>query len=445
VRVLRPPLMPEEAASRTRWFIQLRWLAAVGVLGLALVGRFALQLQLDLGLFAGIAVGIAAYNAVFLWFSRKERTDRKWHRRFATIQVAADILALTALMHVGGGVENPFLSFFLFHTIIAAILLPWWQLDIQVLFASGCVGAVALAELTGVLPHRHVNGFLPVELCNDWRFALIVVSSLGITLCVTAFLAPSISERLHEREKQLADANEVLAEQDRLKSQYVMRVAHDLAAPAGMITSCLKIVTQGLAGPIPDKALDMVQRAEHKGEYLGHLIKDLLSLSRIKAAREIPKTQVELSEIVSQVFEDVQSRAAEKNLTLRQYLLKGAICVHGNASAIHELFGNLITNAVKYTLVGGHVQVSASESDHEVTVKVQDDGVGIPAEAIAHVFEEFFRADNVKAETVEGTGLGLSIVTGILKVHGGRIWVDSVEGEGTTFSFTLPRSEVTDA
>ncbi|KKL97265.1 hypothetical protein LCGC14_1836230, partial [marine sediment metagenome] len=258
-------------------------------------------------------------------------------------------------------------------------------------------------------------------------------------------LAASISERLHEREKQLADANEVLAEQDRLKSQYVMRVAHDLAAPAGMITSCLKIVTQGLAGPIPDKALDMVQRAEHKGEYLGHLIKDLLSLSRIKAAREIPKTQVELSEIVSQVFEDVQSRAAEKNLTLRQYLLKGAICVHGNASAIHELFGNLITNAVKYTLVGGHVQVSASESDHEVTVKVQDDGVGIPAEAIAHVFEEFFRADNVKAETVEGTGLGLSIVTGILKVHGGRIWVDSVEGEGTTFSFTLPRSEVTDA
>ncbi|KKM19106.1 hypothetical protein LCGC14_1658950, partial [marine sediment metagenome] len=84
MRVLRPPLMPEEAASRTRWFIQLRWLAAVGVLGLALVGRFALQLQLDLGLFAGIAVGIAAYNAVFLWFSRKERTDRKWHRRFAT-------------------------------------------------------------------------------------------------------------------------------------------------------------------------------------------------------------------------------------------------------------------------------------------------------------------------------------------------------------------------
>ncbi len=171
-----------------------------------------------------------------------------------------------------------------------------------------------------------------------------------------------------------------------------MRVAHDLAGPAATITSCLQLVTKGLTGPIPDKALDMVQRAQCKSRYLGHLIKDLLSLSRIKAARKIPKTAVKLPEIIIQVFEELQSRVAEKNLTLEQKLPESLTSVYGNQEAIHELLGNLVTNAVKYTLVGGRVEVSASNTGNEVLVKVQDNGVGIPPEAMPRIFEEFYRA-----------------------------------------------------
>jgi signal transduction histidine kinase len=205
-----------------------------------------------------------------------------------------------------------------------------------------------------------------------------------------------------------------------------------------MITSCLKLVTQGLVGPLPDKALDMVQRAQRKSEYLGHLVRDLLSLSRIKAARKIPKTAVKLSEITEKVFEELQPHVVEKNLTLEQKLPAGLPAIYGNAEAIHELLGNLLTNAVKYALVGGRVVLSAFDTGDEILVKVQDDGVGIPVEAVPHIFEEFYRADNVKAEAVEGTGLGLSIVRQILNAHGGKIWVESEQDKGTTFSFTLP-------
>jgi signal transduction histidine kinase len=286
---------------------------------------------------------------------------------------------------------------------------------------------------------------LAVELYANWRFVLVSVIAIITTLCVAAFLAASIAQRLRERERQLAQTNAVLAEQDRIKSQYVMRVAHDLAEPAGMITSCLKLVTQGLTGPIPEKALDMVQRAQHKGEYLGQLIRDLLSLSRIKAAKKIPKTGVELPEIINQVFEEQQPHVIEKNLTLEHKLPNTLPTVYGNAEAIHELVGNLVANAVKYTLVGGRVQLSASNTDDRVLVKVQDNGVGIPDEAVPHIFEEFYRifeefyrADNVKAEAVEGTGLGLSIVSQILTAHDGEIWIETKQGKGTTFSFTLP-------
>jgi signal transduction histidine kinase len=394
--------------------------------------------------FVGIAAAIVLYNTVFLLLSRKSQWLERWGGRFASVQVGADIVALSVLMHLGGGIENPFLFYYLFHTIITAILLPWREVILQVLFASVCIAVVAIGELTDLMAHRHIGGLLPIELYDNWKFVAVGLFALTSTLCVAAFLAASIAERLHQREKQLSDANAVLAEQDRTKSRYVMRVAHDLAEPTAMITSCLKLITRGLTGPISEKALDMVQRAQGKSEYLGHLIKDLLSLSRIKAAKEIPKGEVKLANIVNKVFEDVQPHATEKNLTLEQNLPWDLPAVYGNVDAIHELLGNLVTNAVKYTLVGGRVNVTASNTEQKVLVKVQDDGVGIPAQSIPHVFKEFYRADNVKAEAVEGTGLGLSIVSRILEVHGGAIWVDSEERKGTTFSFTLPAIGKTD-
>ena len=120
---------------------------------------------------------------------------------------------------------------------------------------------LVIAELMGLLPHRHVGGLLPIELCTNWKFVIAVVFTVITTLCVSAFLAASIAERLRARERELAQANAALAEQDRVKSQYVMRVAHDLAEPAGMITSCLKLVTQGLTGPVPGKAMDPEDRS----------------------------------------------------------------------------------------------------------------------------------------------------------------------------------------
>ncbi len=429
--------MPEEAAARIDWFIRMRWLAAAGVFAFAAAGHVLLQLRFPIALFVFIAISIALYNTGFLLLSRRTRPEGKWTDRFASIQVGMDILVLTILMHLGGGIENPFISYYLFHTIIVAILLPWWKVALQVLFASVCIAATAIAELTGVIVHRHVEGLLAIELYANWKFVMVAVFAIITTLWVTAWLAGSIAERLHKRERELAQTNAVLAEQDRVKSQYVMRVAHDLAGPAAMITSCLTLVTRGMVGSISQEALDMVQRAQRKSDYLGHLIRDLLSLSRIKAAKKIPKTEVALSKIINQVFEELQPHVAEKNLTLQQKLPGDLPTVYGNAEAIHELLSNLVTNAVKYTLVGGRVELNASNTGNEVLVKVQDDGVGIPADAVPYIFDEFYRADNVKAEAVEGTGLGLSIVSQILNAHGGKIWVESEQGKGTTFSFTL--------
>ncbi len=445
MKVLSAPAVPGRAVERTAWFIRLRWYAAAGIVVFAVAGQSLLGLHFPLGLapYLAVALCVALYNGVFLVLNRQAELAQRWSGRLTTVQVILDILALTILMHFGGGVENPFVSFYLFHGIIMAILLPWRSVVLHVLFASACLTGVAIAESIGKLEHYHIVGVCQMAHMPKWRFVTIALFAFITTLTVTAFLAASIAGRLHNRERELEKTNAALAEQDRIKSQYVMRVAHDLAEPASMITSCLKLVTQGLVGPVPPKTLDMVQRAEHKSEYLGHLIKDLLSLSAIKAERAVTTAEIDLHDVVNTVFEEVQLHAAEKNLTLEQDLPEDLPAIHGNLGAIHELFGNLVTNAVKYTLVNGRVAVCASNSGGEVVVTVEDDGVGIPADAIPHIFEEFYRADNVMAEAVEGTGLGLSIVEQILHTHGGKIWVQSDESKGTTFSFTLPVAKET--
>ena len=227
MKVLNPPLIPEEAAARIYWFIRLRWLAAVGVLLFAATGRILLQLQFAFTPFVFVAIWIALYNTGFLLLARKTRLEGKWGDKFASIQVGMDILVLTVLMHLGGGIENPFISYYLFHTIIAAIMLPWREVCLQVLLASVCIVVMAIAELTGILAHRNIGGFLSIELYDNWKFVTVALFAIITTLSVSAFLAASISEKLHRREKQLAQANMLLAEQDRIKSQYVMRVAHD--------------------------------------------------------------------------------------------------------------------------------------------------------------------------------------------------------------------------
>jgi hypothetical protein len=132
--------MPEEAAARMSWFIRLRWLAAAGVVAFTAVGRFSLRLRFAMVPFALVGLCIALYNCGFLLLSRRSRPDGKWSDTFASVQVGTDILALTVLMHLGGGIENPFVAYYLFHTIIAAILLPWWKVALQVLFAATSKG-----------------------------------------------------------------------------------------------------------------------------------------------------------------------------------------------------------------------------------------------------------------------------------------------------------------
>jgi len=227
---------------------------------------------------------------------------------------------------------------------------------------------------------------------------------------------------------------------DEAKRKFILTVTHELRSPVGVVRSLLRTLTGGYAGALTDMQADMLGRALRRTDFLQTLIDDLLDLAAGKAGLQMDETPrpVDLVPIVAQVVERYTVLAAEKNITLTLETSKAPLMTMGVEGQFDRAFNNLISNAIKYTPEGGRVTVSLQSVEGQAQLIVSDTGIGIPEEAQAHLFEEFYRAPNAKAQTKEGTGLGLVITKDILTRYGCMIRLKSTLGQGTTFTVTCP-------
>lgn len=434
--------------EKLRWLINLRWIAAVAVFIVITGVRYILNIELPLfPLYLGNFV-LFFCNILFFFYHQQlelcEEKDEQFFRkanRFANIQISLDLVILTYLIHFSGGIENPFIFYFIFHMVIASILLSNKAAYFQATLAIVLLGTVIAGEYLKIVPHYHLSGFIHQELFLHPRYLLGVFSVFISTLYITVYFATSIVNRLREQEKELIIANKKLADQDRLKSQYVLTVSHDLQSSLSTIQSCLKVVLSDLAGEISDKSKEMVARAEQRSRYLLQFVKDLLDLSKIRATKEIEKKLISLSEVINKVVEQLKPKTEEKKLSLSIENFASNSSINANPDAMEQLLSNLICNAIKYTPRGGKILLNVQRStlSDPVQVSIVDTGIGIPQEELPHIFEDFYRAKNAEQMEKYGTGLGLSIVKQIIESHNGEIWVESHVGGGSRFIFTLPK------
>ncbi len=241
-----------------------------------------------------------------------------------------------------------------------------------------------------------------------------------------------------------AMAYQTLQNLDEMKRKFVLMVTHELRSPVGVVRSLLRTLTGGYAGPLTPLQQDMLERALRRADFLQTLIDDLLDMASSKSGlhSQKPVSAVDLSALLSRIVERYRVPANEKGLRLILILPEKTIPqVQANPEELDRAFNNLISNAVKYTPTGGQVTISLAAADRQWRIAVQDTGIGIPEEALPHLFEEFYRAPNAKAEVKEGTGLGLVITRDIITRYGGRIEVQSRLNAGTTFTVWLPAWE----
>ncbi|MFM1767757.1 MAG: hypothetical protein RJA22_286 [Verrucomicrobiota bacterium] len=227
---------------------------------------------------------------------------------------------------------------------------------------------------------------------------------------------------------------------EQTRQEFVANVSHELRTPLSLIKGFVETLLSG-AKDDPARCEQFLRTIEKHTDRLTFLIEDLLTISRLESGQvALNLTGLHLRAEAARVIEDLHSRIAEKKARV-SLDIPARLTACADADRLHQVFFNLIENALKYGRTRGRVRVGGRERpDGLAEISVRDDGPGIPPAARERVFERFYRVDRARSRDTGGTGLGLSIVKHIVHAHGGEVWVQSEVGEGTTFFFTLPRA-----
>ncbi len=238
-----------------------------------------------------------------------------------------------------------------------------------------------------------------------------------------------------EKRKELVE----LRERERFRREFIGNLAHELRTPAFSIQGyILTLLEGGLEDPKVNRVF--LQRASDGTDRMIRIIEDLDVISNLESGVLVVQAKrMELKALVDEMIDGLRPQAL-----LRKYQLHNAIgdevWVHADRDRLAQVFQNLLANAVHYGREGGNCKVQVFDLGRELLVEVADDGPGIAAEHLPRLFERFYRVGKSRARNEGGSGLGLSIVKHIVEAHGGALAVKSTEGEGTTFSFTLPKA-----
>lgn len=253
-------------------------------------------------------------------------------------------------------------------------------------------------------------------------------------------LNAGLEQKVRERTMQLEKANEQLQELNQLKSSFVSVVSHELRTPMTSIRTYVENMLDGVTGDVNEKQAQYLRRIQVNIDRLTRMIVDLLDLSRIESGRvELRQEPISIVDWMNELVEGLQSLATSRSVRIESHIGGTVPTVHADRDKLTQILTNLIGNAIKFTPAGGHIAVEAhADNDNDfLQIRVSDTGCGIPHEELPKVFEKFFRGTTTTAED-RGAGLGLAIVRSLVELQGGRIWVESAVGKGSSFYFTLP-------
>ncbi len=243
----------------------------------------------------------------------------------------------------------------------------------------------------------------------------------------------NILEDINEAKKELEKANRELMAMDEMKSKFLGTASHELKTPLTAIKANVDFILSGREGPIPRNLRQYLSTVQRNTNRIQEIMEKMLDMARIKAGKiGLLVEKVNLLSAVKGYVKEI--KPIEKPLDIKIKIPRG-VYVQADKDRLHDIYINLLSNAFKFTPKGGEVRITARRDNDVVLAGVSDTGVGIPEDQCERVFDEF---DQVDRRRYGGTGLGLTIVKGIVEEHGGKIWVDSQVGKGSTFYFTVP-------
>jgi len=289
-------------------------------------------------------------------------------------------------------------------------------LAVPLLFEQKIMGALTI--------YRRETGSFAPEIVNLLRtFA---------TQSVLAIQNARLFREIEAKGRQIEAAN-------RHKSEFLANVSHELRTPLNAIIGFSEVLGERMFGELNEKQAEYTEDILSSGRHLLSLINDILDLSKIEAGRmELELTKFDLPSAVENALILVRERATRHGIKLERAIDERLGDFTGDERKVKQILVNLLSNSVKFTPEGGKIHVNASLNNGSVIISIADTGIGIAKEDQEAIFEEFRQVGTNYAQKREGTGLGLTLTRKFVEMHGGKIWVESEPGKGSTFTFTLP-------
>ena len=435
-------LVPEDAQehaallSQVRWFNRLRLLVAGGVIWLAALATNAFDLIADprpLFLLAAAIVGVD--GAYLAFYGRLQRRPLTSVRRHVYLQIAVDLVILTALLHFAGGVTNPLALFYLFHAFVAALVLSVRAAVVVAGASMLLLVLLGLSERAGWLAH-HALGIGMFDLFEIEALGLwLLFFAYSTTLAISIYFVATVLSQLNSQKQELVQLGRRLAFSEKLASVGTLAagVSHEINNPIGVIKNKVQILRYRVEDDDGKETLlaelDVVDKHTRR---IAQITDGLLQFSR-----ETPfeLRELELAELVREAEDLVRVPFRQAEVELKVQLdVPVALAVEGSTNHLLQVLINILLNAKDASRQGGTVELRASLRGGDVALDIRDFGEGIEPELIEKIFDPFFTTKDVD----KGTGLGLAISHGIVERHSGRIEVDSEVGHGTCFSILLP-------
>jgi PAS domain S-box-containing protein len=238
------------------------------------------------------------------------------------------------------------------------------------------------------------------------------------------------------------ETTERLREVDRLKSEFLASMSHELRTPLNSIIGFADVLLEGIDGDLNERMVEDVTLIRDSGRHLRSLISEMLDMSKIEAGvMELYYEEIDVPTLAEEIIANAQSLAKDKEIVFELQVDPGLKTIEADRTRLTQVLLNLMSNAIKFT-EKGEITLSLSQNNGELVASVQDTGMGIEQEDIPKIFEQFRQVDGSPTRKAGGTGLGIPISRSLVELHGGKMWVESDPGVGSTFSFTIPAQKI---
>jgi signal transduction histidine kinase len=430
------------------WFCRLRWIV-VGVLVVAGIAafipswtaRFGVQLSVNWPLAAAAMLTVA--NGLYLFTLNRLRPDTAaGHLRILLwSQIVLDLAVLTVVVHFLGSRVTYAPVAYLFHIILACIFFHRWESLGVTIVSAAMYGGLVLLENYEFLGQPSAlsgaaAGVQAVSLSSAWIYQLGFL--LGIWMIIW-YLASRLAAELRDRERELAATNRRLEASSLERACHMLQTTHQLKAPFAAIHANTQLLLGGYSGTLSDEARSIIEKITLRSRTLSQQIQEMLQLANLRSQSQARPsfTMIDLPGIIQETVDRFAPVAASRNITIDTDL--ESVHVRAIDDYLKMLIDNLINNAVSYSFDGGRVRVVCQRNNQTTaSMVVRDHGIGIPADKLSHVFQDYYRTTEAAHHNKASTGLGLAIVRLVARALQASVRIESSPGWGTRVTLQMP-------